>query len=111
MHNSLKLFRNTNKESLFAQVENFMATSNVSGMSISIELDGNEIVALLGYVDGNEANLTYKLVSKEIGQLSVQTDSETQDIINNVANEMGSFVCQSVVYNEGLLSIAFLIAN
>ena len=111
MHNSLKLFRDTNKENLFAQVENFIASQNLSGMSISIEHDGNEIVALLGYVDGNEANLTYKLVSKEIGQLSVQSDTVTQDIINNVANEMGSFVCQSVVYNEGLLSIAFLIAN
>ncbi len=110
MHNSLKYFRDTNKASLFAQMESFMVKENVAGKSISIEHDGNDIVSLLGYTPENTENLKYSIVTREIGKSS-QGEAEIQQSINKVADELGNFICQSVVYNDGDLSIAFLIGQ
>ncbi len=107
MHNSLKYFQDTTKASLFSQMEQFMKTENVSGKSISIEHNGDSVVALLGYLPGNPNGVHYQLVVKYICKAHESIEVIQQDI-NKVADEMGNFICQSNFIENGELSVVFL---
>ncbi|MES2703421.1 MAG: hypothetical protein V4649_12320 [Bacteroidota bacterium] len=109
MH-SLKYFSDTNKQALFAQIENFINNENAEGRSISVEHNGDIVVALLGYTPEVGEDLTYTVVEKSICKVydSVET---IQKSIDDVTAAMGNFVCQSCCIEQDNLSIVFLTAK
>jgi hypothetical protein len=107
MHNSLKYFRDNNRNSVFSQMESFMKTENVTGKSISIEHDGDTVVALLGYIQGNPDGQHFHTVVKSVCRAN-ENEEVIQEAINKTADEMGSFICQSTFIEHGDLSVVFL---
>ena len=107
MHNSLKYFRDTDRQSLFAQMEAFLANESATGKSISIASGGLEISALLGYLPGNPSGAKYHFINKSICSAG-ETSDAIQKAIDAAANEIGDFICQGCSIENGQLSVVFL---
>lgn len=106
MH-ALKYFSDTKKESLFTQIESYLNTQNVTGMSISIEHNGDIVSGLLGYVPANDNNSQHRVIEKTVCNVHENLD-KIQSSIDAIANEMGSFICQSCCVQNDTLSVVFL---
>ena len=106
MH-SLKYFSDSNKNSLFTQIESYLNTQNVTGMSISIEHNGDIVSGLLGYVPANDNNSQHKVIEKTVCNVHENID-KIQSSIDAIAKEMGSFICQSCCVQNDTLSVVFL---